>query len=80
MTEKTKPAAEVKIGLITGTIWKNPTEKGTHYNVTFARLYKKGEQWKRSTSFGPDDLPNLAAVAERAAEKITELMAAEQPN
>ena len=73
MTEKTKPAAEVKQGLITGTIWKNSTKKGAHYNVTFSRAYKQNDQWKRTASFGADDLPNLAAVAELAAKRIAEL-------
>lgn len=73
MTEKAKPAAEVKQGLITGTIWKNSTAKGTHYNVTFTRAYKQGNQWKRTASFGADDLPNLAAAAELAAKRIAEL-------
>jgi hypothetical protein len=34
--------------------------------VTFSRLYKVGNQWKRSDSFGRDDLPLLAKVADRA--------------
>ncbi len=70
---KNKPVAEVKQGLITGTIWENKNKDGTHHNVTFARLYRVGNQWKRSTSFGADDLPNLAAVAELAARRIVEL-------
>lgn len=76
MTEKTKPVAEVKQGLITGTIWENKTEKGARHNVTFARLYRKGDQWKRTASFGADDLPTLAAVAELAARRIAELQTA----
>jgi len=59
-TKKNKPAAEVKAGSIIGTIWKNETGKGAFYTVTFARLYKQGEQWKRSASFGQGDLEALA--------------------
>jgi len=80
MTEKNKPVAEVKQGLITGTIWENKSESGTRHNVTFARLYRAGKQWKRSASFGADDLPNLAAVAELAARRIVELTLAATEN
>ena len=75
-TEKTKPVAEVKQGFIIATIWENKNEKGTRHNVTFARLYRAGKQWKRSASFGADDLPTLAAVAELAAHRIAELTTA----
>jgi len=33
--------------------------------VTFSRLYRDGEQWKDSSSFGRDDLPLLAKVADQ---------------
>src|SRR6267378_5024265 len=31
---KNSPVAKVRVGLITASIWENPTEKGTFYNVT----------------------------------------------
>ena len=34
--------------------------------MTFSRLYKDGNNWKDSTSFGRDDLPLLAKVADQA--------------
>ena len=45
-------------------MWENETQNGTRHNVTFTRLYKDGDQWKDSTSFGRDDLPLLAKVAD----------------
>jgi hypothetical protein len=33
--------------------------------VTFARLYRDGEQWKDSSSFGREDLPLVAKVADQ---------------
>ena len=45
---------------------RNPTEKGTFHNVTFARLYKDGDDWKQTESFGRDDLPLVAKVADQA--------------
>ncbi len=35
--------------------WANQTERGVRHNVT--RIYKDGDDWKESTSFGRDDLP-----------------------
>jgi hypothetical protein len=34
--------------------------------VTFARLYKDGDDWKQTESFGRDDLPLVAKVADQA--------------
>lgn len=36
------------------------------YNVTFSRLYKEGDQWKSTESFGRDDLLLLGKVANDA--------------
>ena len=62
---KQKPVHEVRLGRIKAAIWENDTQNGTRHNVTFTRLYKDGEQWKDSTSFGRDDLPLLAKVADK---------------
>ena len=62
---KNKPAHEVKLGRIRGTVWKNESENGVFYNVTFSRLYKDDDnQWKDAASFGRDDLPLVAKVAD----------------
>jgi len=63
---KQKPVHEVRLGRIKAAIWENDTQNGTRHNVTFTRLYRDGEQWKDSTSFGRDDLPLLAKVADMA--------------
>lgn len=71
--EKKKPTSEVRIGKITGAIWENQSEKGTFYNVTFSRLYRDGKDWKKSDSFGRDDLLLLAKVADLAHTTIYDL-------
>jgi hypothetical protein len=71
--EKQKPVAQVRIGSIKAAIWRNEAEKGSRYNVTFQRLYKDGDQWKSSESFGRDDLLLLAKVADLAHSRIFEL-------
>lgn len=64
--EKVKPIHEVRLGRIKAAIWENETQNGTRHNVTITRLYKDGDHWKDSTSFGRDDLPILAKVADMA--------------
>ena len=49
---------------IKATIWENETENGTRHNVTVSRIYKDGEEWKQTGSFGRDDLPLVAKVAD----------------
>jgi hypothetical protein len=62
---KAKPTSEIRVGKIKAAIWANETENGIRYNVTFSRLYKDGEGWKRSESFSRDDLLVLAKLADQ---------------
>ncbi len=62
-----KPAQDIRLGRIRASIWANETEKnGTRYNVTVERLYKDGDDWKFSQSFGRDDLLLVAKVLDQA--------------
>lgn len=70
-----KPIDEIRIGRITASIWKNGTAKGDFYNVTFSRLYKDGSDWRRSESFGRDDLLVLSKLADAAHSRIYDLQA-----
>ena len=63
---KTRPVHEIRIGAIKAAIWQTNTEHGPRHNITFSRLYKDGDQWKSSDSFGRDDLLLLGKVADRA--------------
>jgi hypothetical protein len=65
-TETKKPVHEVRLGAIKAAIWANETEKGVRHNVTFQRLYKEGDDWRSSDSFGRDDLLLVAKVANLA--------------
>ena len=60
-----RPVHEIRTGRVRAAIWENDTQNGTRHNVTFSRLYRDGEQWKDSSSFGRDDLPLLAKVADQ---------------
>jgi hypothetical protein len=66
MAKQQQPVHEVRLGAVKAAIWENETQSGTRFNVTFCRLYKDGEEWKRTESFGRDDLPLLAKVADLA--------------
>ena len=63
---KQTPIHEVRLGAIKAAIWKNDTEKGVRYNATFSRIYKDGDDWKSTDSFGRDDLLVLGKVADQA--------------
>ncbi|MSR55932.1 MAG: hypothetical protein EXS09_22065 [Gemmataceae bacterium] len=63
---KQKPVHEVRLGRIKAAIWANETDNGTRHNVTITRLYKDGDEWKTSTSFGREELPLVAKVADLA--------------
>ena len=62
-----KPVHEVRLGRIRASVWLNDTENGPRYNVQITRLYKdQKDKWKDSTSFGREDLPLVARVADMA--------------
>jgi hypothetical protein len=64
--DKQKPVHEVRLGSIKAAIWKNDTEKGVRFNTTFSRLYRDGDEWNNTDSFGRDDLLVVAKVADEA--------------
>jgi hypothetical protein len=61
---KVKPVHEIRLGRIKATIWANQTDNGIRHNVQLTRLYKDGDEWQDSASFGRDDLPLVAKVAD----------------
>ena len=63
---KQQPTYEIRLGSIKATIWENQTTAGIRNNVTVSRLYKDGEEWRQTESFGRDDLPLLAKVVDLA--------------
>ena len=74
-----KLVTEVRIGRVKAAIWPNGTEGRTRHNVTFSRLYKDGKEWKRTQSFGRNDLLVLAKVADQVHSRIFELQQEEEP-
>jgi hypothetical protein len=74
---KARPVHEVRLGRIKAAIWENSGENGTRYNVTLTRIYKDDEGWKDTGSFGRDDLPLVAKVADLAHSWIFQQQASE---
>ena len=68
-----KPVAEIRLGSIKAAIWRNEAENVVRHNVTFQRLYKEGDKWKRTQNFSRDDLLVLAKVADLAHTRIYQL-------
>ncbi len=64
--ESNKPVHEIRVNGIRATIWKNDTDKGPRFNTTFERSYRDGEEWKKTDSYGREDLLVLAYVAKEA--------------
>ena len=63
---KQKPVHEVRLGTVKAAIWENRTENGLRFNLTVARIYKDGDEWKQTESFGRDDLLLLGKVIDLA--------------
>jgi hypothetical protein len=65
-----KPVHEIRFGNIRAAIWLNQHGEITRHNVTITRLYKDGDKWKHSDSFGREDLPKVTLVTQKAYEWI----------
>jgi len=63
---KKRPVHDLRIGSVKAAVWKNEGTNGAWHSVTFERLYKDGNEWKSSGSFGKDDLLVLAKVSDLA--------------
>jgi hypothetical protein len=63
---QSKPVHEVRLGKVKAAIWRNETDAGTRFGVTLSRIYKTDNGWESSASFGRDELPLVAKVADMA--------------
>jgi hypothetical protein len=77
---KTHPIQTFRLGRIKAAVWENEADQRKFYNVTFARTYTGDDQQPHDTdSFGRDDLPLVAKLADRAHTFIFERMAGQKP-
>ena len=64
---KRRPAQTIRYCRLKAAIWRQESDKGSWYSVTFARAYRDQEgNWQSSGSFGRDDLLVLAKMADQA--------------
>ena len=61
-----RPIHEIRLGSIKAAIWANETKAGTRHSIKLARLYRDGDEWATSDTFGRDDLPLVSKVADLA--------------
>ena len=64
---RTRPVTTLRLGRIKAAIWENKGEGRSFYNVTFSRFYTDDEgKFHDSDSYGRDDLPLVAKLADEA--------------
>ena len=67
MSSGNRPVHEIKLGRVRASIWTNVGHlQSVWFNVSISRVYRDGDEWKTTTSFGRDDLPIVAKAAELA--------------
>lgn len=64
--DRQKPAHVIRFGRIKAAIWANESANGTWYSVQVCRVYKDGDEWKQTDSFGRDDLPLVCKALDHA--------------
>lgn len=61
------PVKTLRLGRIKAAIWENEADQKKYYNVTFARTYlDDAKAYHDTDSFGRDDLPLVAKLADQA--------------
>lgn len=76
MTDKQphKPVATLRSGRISALVWKNETDRGSFFAVTFSRVYSDAEgNLQNSSSFSNAELLILSRLAGKAYDQIAEL-------
>lgn len=71
--EKNTPTMEVRVGSCKAAIWENEADGRPFFCVTFSRLYRTDDGWRSTSSFGLNDLPHLAMLADRAHRAVEDL-------
>ncbi len=71
-----QPVKTFRFGRIKAAVWENEADQKKFYNVTFARTYvDDAKNYHDTDSFGRDDLPLVAKLADQAHTFIFERLA-----
>jgi hypothetical protein len=74
MSDSKKPAARIKLYPVSAAIWRNETQKGVFWSVTFERSYKdEAGNWQSSDNFNTSELLLVSKVADLAHSEIFKL-------
>jgi hypothetical protein len=66
-SDRQEKPVNFKVGRVRASVWKNESDAGPWYSVSFSRLYKDKEgKWQDGTSFSREDLPLLIKAADQA--------------
>jgi hypothetical protein len=61
------PVKTFRLGRIKAAVWENEADRKKFYNVTFSRTYvDDAKNYHDTDSFGRDDLPLVAKLADQA--------------
>jgi len=71
-TPKAQPVKQFRSRSVKAAIWKNVTDKGTFFNLTLERLFKAGEKWRSSSTFGIGDTSDMEMVIMEAREWVAD--------
>jgi len=70
-----KPVATLRErGGLKATIWKNSSTKGTFYSIEISRTYRTDDGYRDTRSFSDSDLLIVSRLAQRAYDKVGELI------
>lgn len=73
-TTKQRPVETLRDGALKAAIWKNESENGSFFAVTFARTYRNGDEELRDTdSFSGSQLLRLSRLADKAYDRTAKL-------
>ena len=70
------PVKTFRLGRIKAAVWENESDQKNFFNVTFARTYMdEARNFHDTDSYGRDDLPLIAKLADQAHTFIFERLA-----
>lgn len=70
---KPRPVEKIRAYPVTAAIWKNESENGTFFSVTFSRSYKGDDGYHDVDSYSGTQLLQLAYVASQAYARVEAL-------
>lgn len=70
--ENKKPVFKHKVGVVNVSLFENHSDQGPWYSLTLDRVYKRGNEFKRVSSFPERELDNLKLAVERASQYIAQ--------